>query len=195
VVVLTAACGPPLLKLLGDMDKTDRYVVLETAWGLFGLLGTDECLKRTSLPVPDRTLAIALITRGQSDLRRDDALLTDLQHLLKAYFDGDPVDFTEVAVDTPYASPFAQRVLSACRQVRYAETVSYRALAARAGSPHAARAAGSVMAANPMPLIIPCHRIIRSDGQTGNFSASGGPDLKKRLLTLEARGIASADVA
>ena len=80
---------------------------------------------------------------------------------------------------------FQHRVLVACHRIPHGGTFSYAELAARAGAPRAVRAAASVMAMNPLPLVIPCHRVVRSDGSTGDFG--GGIPMKERLLELESR--------
>ena len=80
---------------------------------------------------------------------------------------------------------FQKSVLSICRKVGYGKTVSYSYLAERVGKPRAIRAAASAIAANPVPLIIPCHRILCKDGKLGGFSAIGGVTTKSRLLRLE----------
>jgi methylated-DNA-[protein]-cysteine S-methyltransferase len=82
-------------------------------------------------------------------------------------------------------SRFARRVLAACRQIRLGEVVTYSGLARKTGRQAAARAVGNALAKNPLPLIIPCHRVIRSDGRIGGFSGPGGATMKKRLLELE----------
>ena len=75
--------------------------------------------------------------------------------------------------------------MTACRDIRFGQTVSYGRLAEMAGKPGAARAVGRALAKNPLPLIIPCHRVICANGKIGGFSAPGGVTLKKRLLQLE----------
>jgi methylated-DNA-[protein]-cysteine S-methyltransferase len=80
---------------------------------------------------------------------------------------------------------FARDVLTACRAVSFGQTASYLELAAEIGRPDTVRAVGGALAKNPLSLIVPCHRIIRSDGKIGGFSASGGIAIKKRLLQLE----------
>ncbi|KKL62473.1 hypothetical protein LCGC14_2184870 [marine sediment metagenome] len=110
----------------------------------------------------------------------------DLVERLKAYAAGEPVDFRDVRVDPGPSTDFRSRVLRHCRRIRYGETITYGQLAAKAGFPRAARAVGSCMAANRLPLIIPCHRVIAAGGRTGGFSAVGGIRTKKRLLALEA---------
>ena len=81
------------------------------------------------------------------------------------------------------ATPFHRKVLAALARVPYGRTVTYGQLAARAGRPRAARAVGSCVARNPVPLVIPCHRVVASGG-LGGFG--GGLDMKRRLLALEA---------
>jgi len=79
---------------------------------------------------------------------------------------------------------FRGRALRACHALRCGEVITYAELAARAGSPGAARAAGSAMAANPLPVVIPCHRVVRADGASGGYSA-GGTAAKARMLRAE----------
>lgn len=79
---------------------------------------------------------------------------------------------------------FRGRALRACHLIPSGEVVTYGELAARAGSPRAARAAGSAMAANPLPLVIPCHRVVGAGGRLGRYSA-GGPAAKRRMLEVE----------
>ena len=74
-----------------------------------------------------------------------------------------------------------------CRRIPYGRTMSYAELAAKAGSPNAARAVGNCMAGNRIPLIVPCHRVVCSDGRLGSYSAPGGTRMKRRLLDLESK--------
>ncbi len=103
--------------------------------------------------------------------------------------EGEPDDFREVPVDLSHLTPFAQRVIKACRRVAWGQTASYGKLAQAAGSPGAARAVGQVMSTNRTPLVVPCHRIIASDGRLGGFSAPQGLTMKRRLLALESAEI------
>ncbi len=80
---------------------------------------------------------------------------------------------------------FTKQVLTACRNIGFGRTISYSGLAKKLGRPAAARAVGNALAQNPLPLIIPCHRIVRSDGKIGGFSAPGGKELKAKLLKHE----------
>ena len=98
---------------------------------------------------------------------------------------GEDIDFSDVSVHTADRSPFQRRVIDACRAISRGETRTYGELARVAGSPGAARAVGSVMATNRVPLIVPCHRVVAANGGLGGFSAPQGIAMKKRLLRLE----------
>jgi methylated-DNA-[protein]-cysteine S-methyltransferase len=88
-----------------------------------------------------------------------------------------------VPVDLEGLPPFHRTVSEALRRVAYGRTVTYGGLARRVGRPGAARAVGQAMARNPVPLLVPCHRVLAAGGRLGGFG--GGPDLKRRLLDLE----------
>ena len=91
----------------------------------------------------------------------------------------------EIAVDLSLARGFRRHALDALARVAYGETVSYRELATRAGRPGAVRAAASACSHNPVPIVIPCHRVVRADGTIGEYL--GGSDTKRALLQFEAR--------
>ena len=125
---------------------------------------------------------------GQAS-RHDDDLADDLLERLQRYADGEPVDFSDVPVAIDHLSTFQRRVVKACRAIPAGQRRSYGELAAKAGSPGAARAVGSVMANNRVPLVVPCHRVVTSGGKLGGFSAPQGLAMKKRLLALEAEAV------
>lgn len=89
----------------------------------------------------------------------------------------------EVAVDLSPLSPFQRRILAATARVPYGSVSTYARVAARAGSEKASRAAGQALGANPIPIVVPCHRILAADGTLGGYS--GGLEAKRRLLALE----------
>ena len=114
-------------------------------------------------------------------------LIHQMTTLLAEYLAGHPVDFSDVPVDLSRCSPFTRRVLEACRSIPYGETRSYKQLAECVGEPRASRAVGQALARNPVPLIIPCHRVISTSGKLCGFTARGGTAIKARLLAWEAR--------
>jgi methylated-DNA-[protein]-cysteine S-methyltransferase len=120
-------------------------------------------------------------------LRRDWA--PALRRRLVQFASGARVDFSNVDVSLPPLSEFQRQVVMALRRVRYGQTVSYGRLAELAGYPGAARAVGSVMAANRVPIIIPCHRVVAAGNRLGGFSSPLGVQMKRQLLDLEAQGL------
>ena len=167
-----------------------HYAVFRTKWGYFGLAGTEEAISRTCLPVPQRQEAehnlLQSLNLTSDNLRLDKDFQQSLRERIIAYYEGEPVDFsTDPAVSLSAAGLFALKVLQACRGIVFGQTTTYSDLAKQVGSPTAARAVGSVMAGNPIPLIIPCHRVLRTDGGLGGFSAPGGTSTKQRMLDHE----------
>lgn len=109
----------------------------------------------------------------------------DLAARLADFADGADEDFSDIPLDLSAAAPFRRAVVEACRRVAWGQTSTYGDLAAAAGRPRAARAVGRVMATNPTPLVVPCHRILGAGGALGGYSAAGGLSLKQRLLAAE----------
>jgi len=107
---------------------------------------------------------------------------TGLIERLKAYFNGSKVAFPD-KLDLNEATPFQSRVWSVTLLIPYGETRSYRWVAEQIGQPAVARAVGQALARNPLPVIIPCHRVITGDGKLGGYS--GGLEMKRTLLILE----------
>lgn len=104
---------------------------------------------------------------------------------LQRYFEGDIAALDDIAVD-PVGTPFQRRVWTALREVRAGTTTSYSELARRIGTPNAVRAVGAANGANPIPIVIPCHRVIGADGRLVGYG--GGLDRKRWLLAHEGVG-------
>jgi methylated-DNA-[protein]-cysteine S-methyltransferase len=109
--------------------------------------------------------------------------LDDVARELDEYFDGRRTAF-DLPLDLRLSAGFRRSVLSYLPAIGYGETASYQSVAAAVDNPKAVRAVGSACATNPLPVVIPCHRVIRSDGQIGAYL--GGPDIKHQLLEMEA---------
>ena len=107
--------------------------------------------------------------------------------LLDLYFAGGPIDFAELPVPLTHATDFQQRVWDAIRQIPYGEVQTYQWIADRIERPKAVRAVGNAVGANPVSILIPCHRIIRSNGALGGYG--GGLERKRQLLALEGHPI------
>jgi methylated-DNA-[protein]-cysteine S-methyltransferase len=104
---------------------------------------------------------------------------------IQALLRGEAADLTAVPLDLGNAQPFDRRVYEAARSIPPGSTRTYGELAAEVGEPGEARAVGAAMARNPVPLVVPCHRVVAADGRLGGFSAPGGVATKRRLLEIE----------
>lgn len=154
-----------------------RHATFETAAGPCGIAWSDAGVARFRLPGPaaPRALPGAPGTAPEA-----------LVALVRRYFDGEPVDLRDVAVDLGPQPAFHARVRALVRGLAWGETTTYGAVAAALGAgPEAAREVGQAMARNPVPLFVPCHRVLAAGGRVGGFSAPGGSAAKRRMLALE----------
>jgi len=165
------------------------YLVFDTPLGWMGVVASPKGLSRLVLPQPSQEQALHLLCEPALKRRRLPRFARndnfgDLPDRMKDYLGGEVVSFGD-KLDLSGASPFQRRVWEVERSISYGETRSYAWVAEKLGMPKAARAVGQALARNPLPIIIPCHRVIRSDGSLGGFS--GGQDWKRRLLEIEAK--------
>ena len=159
-----------------------EFAVIETQWGPFGFVAADDRLLATVTPSTERKVRKRIAEAWPEATERAN-LLPRFRKAVVAFYSGTPIEF-DVDVDLSRFSEFQQAVLHACRRIPYGKTASYADLARAAGRPGAARAAGSTMARNPMPIVIPCHRVVRADGHIGEYGA-GGPEAKRAVLHAE----------
>ena len=145
---------------------------------------TDDGLVRLGLPADgeDEVLAELAAKISARVLIAPRSIVTDTRHQLDEYFDGRRRRF-EVDLDWRLVNGFRRDVLGATSRIPYGRTGTYSTVATEAGSPAAVRAAGTALATNPVPIVVPCHRVLRSDGGIGNYR--GGSEAKRRLLELE----------
>jgi methylated-DNA-[protein]-cysteine S-methyltransferase len=140
-------------------------------------------LRLLTLPAPDRATALRRIRLHYPDVSlAPDVLLLDVAAQLQAYFAGKRQEF-DVDLDLRGHTPFELAVWGTTTRIPYGQTRTYAWLAGQVGGPSAAQAVGAALGANPVPLIIPCHRVIGSDGALHGFAQ--GVDMKARLLALE----------
>jgi methylated-DNA-[protein]-cysteine S-methyltransferase len=150
------------------------YHRVDTPIGVITLIGEDGALVRVLLP------------NSASELPKEAAEsdeFGDLVERLRLYFSGESVDFSDLAIKLTGLGEFETKVLQETLKVPFGKVTTYNALAAAAGSPRAARAVGNAMSKNPLPIVVPCHRVLHADGGLGGYS--GGLDIKRKLLTLE----------
>jgi methylated-DNA-[protein]-cysteine S-methyltransferase len=168
------------------MQKVIKYVIFKTKWGYFGLAGTGTALCRTHLPGPEPKKIKSRLLKDLPGAQFDGTFFKILQKQIAAYFEGSCVNFSpDMPVVLVGFVVFSRKVLTACREIEFGQRITYSGLAKKAGRPTASRAVGNALAKNPLPLIIPCHRVLRADGKMGGFSTPGGTNMKKRLLALE----------
>src|SRR5712691_206488 len=105
---------------------------------------------------------------------------------IAALLRGERVDLSAVALDLDGVAPFHRRVYEVARTIAPGATLSYGEVAARLGAPRSARAVGQALGRNPVPILVPCHRVLAAGGKPGGFSANGGVATKLRLLAIEA---------
>ena len=163
--------------------KGDKYHLVELPMGWMALLGGKDGLKRASLkPTPEEAIEdLGMDLVGAED---DPEAFSRVVECLHRYSEGDMMALDEINLDFSAVTPFFTAAWNACRNIPPGETRSYAWLAAQAGSPLAMRAAGQAMARNRFSLIIPCHRVISSDGGLGGYGG-GGLGVKARLLQME----------
>jgi methylated-DNA-[protein]-cysteine S-methyltransferase len=178
----------PNMSRRGPPETSEHYLLFDTAIGTCGAAWSGKGLTRLQLPERDRR-ATEMRLRAESAVACTGPMpvsVTRAIAALQCYFAGREIDFRTVDLDLDCVSPFHRRVYEAARTIGWGQTTSYGMLARQVGVPSAARAVGQALARNPVPVIIPCHRIIASGHKVGGFSAFGGTATKERLLRLEA---------
>ena len=171
------------------MEDIYFYTIFQSPFGWCGLVRGRRGLRRVIFP---GSTAREIEERIRAEFAKVCLRSVRFNYWLKAfrrYFRGKRVNFPG-QIDLSGKSKFARAVLLTCRRIPYGKTRSYGWLARAAARPRAARAVGGVLARNPLPLVIPCHRVVKADGTLGGFSAPGGLTLKARLLQLEGIKIA-----
>ncbi len=160
------------------------YSICSTSWGWVGLLAGPDGIRKLVLPQLTRDETLKRLGTAP-DGTRGGGGLSGLEAKLRDYFSGRMTDFDEM-VDLSGYPAFYRQVWEHTRSIAYGSTASYGQIAAWTGRPGASRAVGRALGRNPVPIIIPCHRVIRTDGSIGGFSA--GTELKTRLIELERAG-------
>ena len=162
-----------------ELDKL-KYITFCIDMGWIGILSSAQGLIRTTLPCSSAEEAHHKL--GDNNAMFSPDPFEDLVQRLSAHFGGRTATLTD-KLDLSRASAFQRQVWETTRLIPYGDTRSYRWVAKEMGKPDAARAVGQALARNPLPIIVPCHRVITSSGQLGGFS--DGIGMKKVLLRLE----------
>ena len=161
-----------------------RYGVGRIAQGWVGVAATQRGLCRLTLPKATKQQAVeSLGVETLENASPDHQTFSALNSRLESYYAGGQQGFDDIELDLSDTTPFRRRVLESVRTIPRGQVRSYGQVAASIGRPNAARAVGAAMAANPVCVVIPCHRVIGSDGSLAGFG--GGLELKQRMLELE----------
>lgn len=160
-----------------------RFTSLSTPLGDVYVAYGDLGVSFVDLAAGDAAFARAFRRRYGAEVTRESHPAPKLMTLLRSFF----ADFKAFRgpVDLSLVGPFQRRVLERLRRIPRGEVRTYRDIAREIGQPGATRAVGTACARNPIPLIVPCHRVVRSDGGLGGYSLRGGVALKKQLLDRE----------
>lgn len=159
--------------------------VFDTALGEFGIGWTDAGVARLQLPGMDSADLRMRINRDGAVPGEPPRAIEAVINHIEDYAEGDLVEFRGVPLDLEGVPEFHRRAYELLIEYGWGQTTTYGALARALGDVTLSRAVGQAMGANPIPLIIPCHRVLASDGKAGGFSAPGGAGSKLKMLALE----------
>lgn len=165
------------------------FALFDTAIGTCGLAWSDHGLTRVQLPEATAAAAAARLagvsggaTEAASPYPKAIArLISDIQALLR----GERIDFSSVTLDVARLPDFDRRVYEITRAIPAGSTLTYGDVATKLGDVGLSRAVGQALGRNPIPIVIPCHRVVATGGEIGGFSATGGAATKRRILDIE----------
>jgi methylated-DNA-[protein]-cysteine S-methyltransferase len=178
--------------------SSQRYHVFETAMGFCAIAWGGAGIARFQLPTKSAEATDRLMRRRAPGAEPGipSGEVAAVIEAAKRYFAGEEMEFASVRVDLAGQDAFFAQIYGALRQVGWGRTTTYGALAKQVGAGRErARDVGEAMAKNPMPLIIPCHRVLAAGGKIGGFSAPGGSKTKTRMLELEGVRVGEPEVA
>jgi methylated-DNA-[protein]-cysteine S-methyltransferase len=170
-------------------DRIAPYALIETGIGWIGIAWSERGLTRLQLPARDRPATerrLLATMQGRAVESADMPVsIADLVGMLRRYGAGEEVDFSGVAVDLDGVDPFRRAIYDAARRLGFGRTTTYGGLAEEAGYKGRAQDTGQALGRNPVPIVVPCHRILAAGNRIGGFSAPGGSAAKERLLEME----------
>jgi len=183
---LPAELPPDLGPRLADRAARERlldvaYASVDSPLGPITVASTPRGLVRVAYMPPDQVIG-ELAAKLSPRVLEVPAQLDEVRRELDEYFAGQRHEF-ELEIDWSLTRGFTRRVLQATAKIDYGAVRSYAQVAAQAGSPRAVRAAGNALGANPMPIVVPCHRVVRTGGALGGYT--GGIERKQHLLGIE----------
>lgn len=174
-----------------------EYCLIAAAIGPVGLAWSEHGLLRLQLPAVEGWSMVERLRRGLPDATEADppGWLEPTVVGLQQYFKGVKVDLSRCPLDLYAVSEFFRALYLEMLKLQWGETITYGELAERCGAPGAAQSVGQAMGKNPIPIIVPCHRVLASGNRLGGFSAPGGVHTKLKLLEMEGVRLAERDAA
>lgn len=177
--------GSDVVERPAEASARMQYCLFDTPIGRCGLAWSARGVRKLQLPERDAaTTEKRLRVRGV-EARKAPTQIEQVIADIQSYTSGRRIDFSGVALDLAGTDAFEQSVYAAARRIPWGGTITYGELALQIGAPQAARAVGRALARNPVPIIVPCHRILAKGQRVGGFSAYGGVFTKQHLLALE----------
>jgi methylated-DNA-[protein]-cysteine S-methyltransferase len=167
---------------------SEHYHIFETSRGFCAIAWSDKGVVRFRLPEPNAEAAEQALLRRLPDATpvTPPPAIADAVAAAQCYFAGEKTDFSGVPVDLGPQTELFEKIYAAARRLGWGETTTYGALAKQFGDDwEIAREVGQAMSKNPVPLIVPCHRVLAAGGKVGGFSAPGGAVTKAMMLALE----------
>ena len=172
-------------KANGEQETMCQYSLFSTALGWAGILVSSKGIRRLSLPQESLSMAWTYLEPSKlvGTSKPELGSFPDLERRLERYFRGEETTFDD-SLDV-IGTTFQKRTWDVARTIPRGETRSYGWIARNMGNPGAARAVGQAMRSNPVPIIVPCHRVIGGDGRMCGYGGPDGVDLKRKLLGME----------
>ncbi len=172
------------------LENIFKYAIFLTAWGWAGFAADQKGLRIFVLPEERKEDVLFRIKKELkcNNLVEDNREWESLIKKVKEYYTRKKVDFIGCQLNLDNYTNFQRKILQTVKKIPYGEIRSYKETAEAADYPRAYRAVGNTMRNNPLPLIIPCHRVIKSDGGLGGFSGKEGIALKRKMIDLESEG-------
>lgn len=174
--------------------KKAAYYLFETSLGTCGIAwretsdsASQALVTAVQLPEPTPQATESRISRKAGSHQRSapPPEIAAITEKIRKHLQGEVQDFRSVALDLENVDPFFRQIYDATREIPPGQTRTYGEIAKAVGQPAAAQEVGQAMAKNPVPIIVPCHRVSAAGGKLGGFSAPGGPATKAKLLAIE----------
>jgi methylated-DNA-[protein]-cysteine S-methyltransferase len=171
------------------------YCLIATAFGPVGLAWSEKGIARLQLPGVDSAATLKLLVRDLpgAEESHPPAMLEATVAALQRYFTGTRTDLADAPLDLDGVPDFHRTLYEEMLKLGWGETVTYGELAERVGAAGAAQSVGTAMGRNPIPVIVPCHRVLASGNKLGGFSAPGGGRTKLKLLEMEGARLGFTD--